>query len=190
MKKKIYIAVLSLALACTAFGCGKKEEDPKVKIQQDVMNFVNEELPAISSDRDNAISVYNTYFNTEDLDIKKFLNDLQTTAIPNMETYIDNLSAVETNTDEVEELKSLYLQCAQKQCDAMKMVASAIEEENPEFLIQANTMIDEASGFLTQYESKLRLMTIENDIEVNGTFNSAPAGSTGGTSEAPEDVAE
>lgn len=176
MKKKIYVAALALALVCSVTGCGKKEEDPKAEIQQDIVAFVNDELPAISADRDNAISIYNTYFSVEDLDIQSFLSDLRGTAIPDMETYTANLSAVETKTEEVAELKNLYLQCAQKQCDAMKMVASAIEEENPEFLTQANTMIDEAFGLLVQYESQLRALAIENDIDINGTFNGVSSG--------------
>lgn len=186
MKKKIYVAALVLALVCSVAGCGKKKEDPKAELREDIVTFVNDELPAISADRDNAISIYNTYFSAEDLDIQSFLNDLRGTAIPGMETYITNLSSVETNTEEVEELKSLYLQCAQKQCDAMKMVASAIEEENPEFLTQANTMIDEAFSLLTQYESQLRALTIDNDIEINGTFNAVSAGNGNGASDVTE----
>ncbi|MGN0151006.1 MAG: hypothetical protein ACI39Q_00910 [Wujia sp.] len=174
MKKKIYAAALTLMLACAVVGCGKKEDkdDPKAAVRQDVVEFVNDELPAISADRDHALGVYNSYFENDDVDIKSFLSDLQNTAIPEMETYITNLSAIEVATDEVTGLKDLYVQCAQKQCDAMKMVASAIEEENPEFLTQADEMISEASGLLTQYESQLRLLAVDNDIEIQGTMNS------------------
>lgn len=174
MKKKLFAVILTLALACVAVGCGKKEDDTKTKIQKDIVTFVNESLPAISADRDVAIAIYNTYFTAEDIDLQSFLGELQETAIPYMEIYIVNLTAVETQTDEVAALKDLYLQCAQKQCDAMKMVASAIEEENPEFLTQAEAMITEATSYLNQYESELRLLAIDNDITINGTFNSSP----------------
>lgn len=173
MKKNLFAVILTLVFACVAVGCGKKEDDTKTKIQKDVVTFVNESLPAISADRDLAISIYNTYFTAENIDLQSFLGDLQETAIPGMESYIANLTAIETQTDEVAGLKELYLQCAQKQCDAMKMVASAIEEENPEFLTQAETMIKEAASYMNQYESELRLLAMDNDITINGTFNSS-----------------
>ncbi len=179
MKKKLFAVIFTFVLACAAVGCGKKEDDAKTKIQRDVVTFVNESLPAISSDRDTAIAIYNTYFTAEDIDLQNFLGQLQDEAIPYMETYIANLTAIETQTDEVAALKDLYLQCAQKQCDAMKMVASAIEEENPEFLTQAETMIADAASYLNQYESELRLLAIDNDITINGTFNSSSDISTG-----------
>lgn len=162
-----------LALVCAAAGCGKSEDDAKTKLQLDVVTFVNESLPAISSDRDNAIAIYNSYFTAEDVDLTGFMGQLQDEAIPYMETYIANLTAVETQTDEVAALKDLCLQCAGKQCDAMKMVVSALEEENPEFLTQAEVMITESTSYMNQYESQLRLLAIDNDITINGTFNSS-----------------
>lgn len=189
MKKKLFAVILTLALACAAVGCGKKEDNTKTTIQQDVVTFVNESLPSISADRDAAIAIYNTYFTTENIDMESFLGDLQGTAIPYMETYIANLTAIETQTDEVAGLKELYLQCTQKQCDAMKMVASAIEEENPEFLTQAEAMITEATSYLNQYESELRLLAIDNDITINGTFNSSSdTSAVQGTSDATGDA--
>ncbi len=170
MKKKIYVAIMTLALACAMVGCGKKDNNDN-KVQEDITTFVNDSLPAISEDRDNAIAVYNSYFTGEDVDIQQYLKDLQDTAIPDMETYITNVTAIETSTDEVAGLKDLYLQSVQKECDAMKMVASAIEEDNVEFLTQADTMMGEATSFMTQYQSQLKVLAIDNDITINGSFN-------------------
>ncbi len=170
MKKKIYAVIMTLALACAMVGCGKKDNNDN-KVQEDITTFVNDSLPAISEDRDNAIAVYNSYFTGEDVDIQQYLKDLQDTAIPDMETYITNVTAIETNTDEVAGLKDLYLQSVQKECDAMKMVASAIEEDNVEFLTQADTMMGEATSFMTQYQSQLKILAIDNDITINGSFN-------------------
>ena len=169
MKKKIYAVIMTLALACAMVGCGKKDNNDN-KVQEDITTFVNDSLPAISEDRDNAIAVYNSYFTGEDVDIQQYLKDLQDTAIPDMETYITNVTAIETNTDEVAGLKDLYLQSVQKECDAMKMVASAIEEDNVEFLTQADTMMGEATSFMTQYQSQLKILAIDNDITINGSF--------------------
>lgn len=170
MKKKIYAAALTLMLACAFTGCGKKEETVN-KVQEEIVTFVNESLPAINSDRENAIAVYNTYFTSEDADLQQYLANLNDTAIPDMETYVANVTAIETESEEVTNLKSLYLQSVQKECDAMKMIASAIEEDNVEFLTQAETMMKDAQSYMTQYQSQLKILAIDNDITINGSFD-------------------
>ena len=62
MKKRVYIAVVTLALASLFAGCGKKSADAAVSVKDDVVEFVNEELPAAKADHDNAIGIYNAYF--------------------------------------------------------------------------------------------------------------------------------
>ena len=71
MKKRVYIAVVTLALASLFAGCGKKSADAAVSVKDDVVEFVNEELPAAKADHDNAIGIYNAYFtgsSDQDLD--------------------------------------------------------------------------------------------------------------------------
>lgn len=166
MKEKIYLAVIILALACASFGCGNKDNADNV-LQEDITTFVNESLPSISEERNNAISIYNSYFASEDTDVSQFLTDLQDNAIPDMEEYIYNLNAVETQTDEVAALKELYVQSVQAEYDAMKLVASAIEDENEEYLTQADELIDEASSLMSQYDSQLKSLAADNNISIN-----------------------
>ena len=41
MKKRVYIAVVTLALASLFAGCGKKSADAAVSVKDDVVEFVN-----------------------------------------------------------------------------------------------------------------------------------------------------
>ena len=78
MKKKVYMAVLTLAFAGLFAGCGKKAEDPGVSVKDDVVEFVNVELPAAKTDHDNAIAIYNAYFaDTGSQDLDTFKTSLQ-----------------------------------------------------------------------------------------------------------------
>lgn len=172
MKKKIFTAVLILSLSVSMIGCGKKGSD-KDSLKNDIIEFVNDELPSISEDRDNAIDIYNSYFTTEDVDMDNFLVNLKESALPKMQTYITNLTAIEVSTDEVSGLKDLYLQSSQKQYEAMTLVVSAIEGENPEYLTLADSLIDESKSLLTQYESQLKILAVDNNITINGTFTSS-----------------
>lgn len=172
MKKKIYILAFVMVFAVLTVGCGKKKDSPEDVLKNDIVEFVNEELPAIQADRDNAIDIYNSYFAEEYVDMDKFLADLKNNALTDMETYIANLSAIEVSTDEVAALKDLYLQSSRKQYEAMKLVISAIEGENPEYLTQADGLIQESKSLLTQYESQLKILAVDNGITINGTFTS------------------
>lgn len=168
MKKIVYIAVVTLALASLFAGCGKKSADAAVSVKDDVVEFVNEELPAAKADHDNAIGIYNAYFTgSSDQDLDAFKTSLQDTAIPAMENCITTISNIEVATDEVKALKDSYLQSVQKECEAMKMVVSAIDGENADYLTQADSLIAEAATLRSDYQTKLQAIANEQGIVVN-----------------------
>jgi hypothetical protein len=84
---------------------------------------------------------------------------------------VDELTAIETTSDEVTELKNLYLQGSQKQLDAMNKVATAITEESTDYLTEADNDITESKSYFTQYESQLKLLAIDCNITINGSFS-------------------
>lgn len=173
MKKKLYIATLALAMVAALAGCGKKKKteeakaDPNIAIRDDVVEFVDVEFKGIRSDWDEAIAEYNKFFEGDMSDSKQFAEDLRLTTIPKIETFISNLDAISVDSSEAEYLRSLYKIGAEKQRDAMAMVASAIEEESQEFLDQADDLIAEANGYLETYDSELQKLATEYNFTVN-----------------------
>lgn len=179
--KKLYMVGLSVALVASVVGCGKKNKtadgsdvanESADSVQEEIISFVNVELPAIEADQASAIATYNSYFNDGNINVESFGNDLNNTAIPSMETFINNLTAIETKSDEVANLKNLYLQGAQKQYDAMVLAASAISEQDSDYLTQANDCIATADSYFVQYESQLRLLSIDFDFNIDGQVTS------------------
>lgn len=175
MKKKLYIMTLLVCIISMFAGCGKKKEDetedPNAPVKEDLVEFVNNKLPAIEGDRNNAVAIYNSYFESEDVNLEQFSSDLQGTAIPSMETYITNLTNIEVSTDEVKALKDLYLQSAQKQLDAMNKVSAAISEQNPDYLEEADALIEESENLILQYQTQLRTLAMDMGVTVNGSFS-------------------
>lgn len=174
MKKKLYIFSMLLALACATFGCGKEEKKDvteEVSVKEDVVEFINDELTPIEAYRNSAIAVYNSYFATEDVDLNLFITNMKDSAIPSMETYISNLTNVEVATTEVTTLKNLCLQSAQKQHDAMLKIVLAVEEQNPDYLTEAETLITEAEESMAQFESNLRTIATDNGITIEGSVS-------------------
>lgn len=170
MKKRLYIIGVTAALACAMVGCGKKEttEDTGVSVRDDVIEFVNVELPAAKADHDSAIAAYNAYFaDGSNQDLAAYKDTLQNTAIPTMENCITTISGLETATDEVKTLKDTYLQSVQKEYEAMKMVVSAIDGENADYLTQADSLISEAASLMNDYQTQLQTIANEQGIVVN-----------------------
>jgi hypothetical protein len=174
LAKKICVLMAGFSIITGLVGCGKKsEDDPYADIREEVVSFVNEDLASISSDRDDAVAIYNDYFTSDNKEPQVFLDSLNNEAIPKMQTFVDNLTAIETESDEVANLKSLYLQGSQKQLDAMNKVALAITEENTDYLTEADNDISESKSYFTQYESALKLLAIDCNITINGSFTDA-----------------
>lgn len=172
MKKKICIILTGLMMTCALVACGKdkKEEvavDETKTVQEDLVEFINDELPGIAIDKDNALTIYNSYFNGTEVDNSALLTDLKSNAIPSLEKYIENLSAIEVETDEVKEVKQAYLMGVQKQYEAMKMVVNAVENEMPDYLVQAEALIVEAQTYMNDYENKVKELAASNQITIN-----------------------
>lgn len=170
MKKKILAITLLFSITAAFCACGKEspaEETTENLVKKDVVEFVAQELPAIKEQRDSAIGIYNSYFSTENADVEAFKESLKNDAIPGMEKYLEELNAIETSTDPVTELKGIYCQSAQRQYDAMKMVLSALEGENADYLTQAQNLVSESEEFMKQYKDKLSSIAKDNDITLN-----------------------
>lgn len=172
MKKKLYVVGLAVALACCAFGCGKKAEDNQeaavVDVKADVVTFVNEKLSAAKAYQDSAIMIYNSYFSEDNTqDLAAFRESLESTAIPAMENCVNTINGIEVATEEVSAMKAIYLQSVQKEQAALKMVVSAIDGENPEYLTQADSLITESANLMKEYQSQLDKIAAEQGIIVN-----------------------
>lgn len=173
MKKKIYVMFMLLAMLFTVAGCGKENKEnvsEEVSVQDDIVNFVNVELAGIMTYRDTAIESYNSYFMEESVNVSDFLTELEAAAIPNMESFVSELEKIQVETPEVQELKDMYLESANMQLEAMRMVVTAIKEENPDYLAEADILISGAGDIMIQYESKLKLLCIDYDVDINGSF--------------------
>jgi len=53
----------------------------------------------------------------------------------------------------------------------MKKVVLAVEEQNPEYLTEAETLIAEAESSMIQYESELRLLAVDHGITIQGSVS-------------------
>ena len=179
MKKRILAVLLSAAMVVSVVGCGKKKDDdsaadPEATVQEEIVKFVNEDLPSINADRDSAVSVYNAYFEDgADQDSEAWKTKLETEALVSYDTYLDNLNALSYENAEVNNLKDLYVKSSEGQRDAIQHVVNAISEVNTDELDAAQQSITDSQTYLKMYQDELTRLCESYGIEMIGEFSTS-----------------
>ena len=178
MKKRILAVLLSAAMVFSVVGCGKKKDDdsaadPEATVQEEIVKFVNEDLPSINADRDSAVSVYNAYFEDgADQDSEAWKTKLENEALASYDTYLENLNGFEYTNAEVSNLRDLYAKSAHSQRDAIQYVVDAITDLDSTKLDDASQSIKDSKTYLQMYEDELERLCDEYGITINGEFQS------------------
>lgn len=177
MKKRILALVLATAMIFGVVGCGKKkdkEEATGASVQEEIVKLVNEDLPGIAADRDNAVSIYNDYFkDSSSQDSESWRTKLESEALTSYDTYLANLDALTYENSEVQNLKDLFAKSASSQRDAIQCVVDAINNLDSAKLGEASQCIDDSETYLKMYEDELKRLCETYNIEIIGEFQSS-----------------
>ena len=170
--KKIMTLMLCIILVLGVSGCKKSEEtDPNKNLKDELVKFINEDIPSIQNDRDAAVNLYNSYFTSENTNAEEFASQLETTAIPKLEKFLSNIDAISLTQDRVIALRDELKNASTKQLEAIKLVVQAIKENNPDLLTTADTLITESKNIIADYEKQLKQLSEELEIEISGEFS-------------------
>ena len=176
MKKRILALVLATAMIFSVVGCGKKKDKDEAtgaSVQEEIVKLVNEDLPGIAADRDNAVSIYNDYFkDSSSQDSESWKTKLESEALTSYDTYLANLDALTYENAEVQNLKDLFAKSASSQRDAIQYVVDAITDLDSTKLDDASQSIKDSKTYLQMYEDELERLCDEYGITINGEFQS------------------
>ena len=177
MKKRILALVLATAMIFSVVGCGKKKDKDEAtgaSVQEEIVKLVNEDLPGIAADRDNAVSIYNDYFkDSSSQDSESWKTKLESEALTSYDTYLANLDALTYENSEVQNLKDLFAKSASSQRDAIQCVVDAINNLDSAKLGEASQCIDDSETYLKMYEDELKRLCETYNIEIIGEFQSS-----------------
>ncbi len=189
MKKRIFAILISMAMLLCVFGCGKKDEEAteaaSTAVRDDVLKLVNADLPGIVADRDNAVNIYNSYFENGAGDAQEWIVKVRDEAIPAYDTYLNNLKGLSYESSEVQELLDLYIKSSEAQRAAMQSVVDGVSNVDASKLDEAQQSINDSKTYLSEYETKLTDLCSVNGITINGSFGSASMSDA-----VPDDAAE
>ena len=193
MKKRILALVLATAMIFSVVGCGKKKDKDEAtgaSVQEEIVKLVNEDLPGIAADRDNAVSIYNEYFkDSSSQDSESWKTKLESEALTSYDTYLANLDALKYENAEVQNLKDLFAKSASSQRDAIQCVVDAINGLDSAKLGDASQCIADSETYLKMYEDELKRVCENYNIEIIGEFQTSKmvdASSGDATSTDPE----
>ncbi|MBE6694028.1 MAG: hypothetical protein E7589_04620 [Ruminococcaceae bacterium] len=152
------IAVAAVILAIVLFG----GEDA---VQSDLLDYINNDMTDVSALDSDVVDLYNKAKNSvNDYTMYQILCD---EVIPKSKELIEKAEAVEIGTDEVKAAHELYLDAINKQNQALTLMLSALENQDYTVLTQANEKLDESRRLMRDYESELKALAKEHDVEIN-----------------------
>ena len=182
MMKKLIALMLCFILVISFVGCGKKEEastedtsvveDTGVTVEEEIVKFVNTDLPAISAEKDEAIATFNKYFNGG-VDASAWAGELESSALVGLDSFLTNIDDLSYTNAEVNNLKDLYRKSVASERDAVQNVVLAINNVDSDSLGTASQDIADANKYLQMYQDELISLCDKYNIVTVGTFSEA-----------------
>jgi hypothetical protein len=159
MLKKRVLAVLVFSFFLVLAGCGGP-------VQDDILNYINEEMKTAQELEDKAVSAYEGVAGVNYKDDQTMYDAVVNVVIPNYTKLITELEDVPIETDELKEIHDLYLSGAKLQLSAFEKIIEALEKQDSNLIDEANQLLEEGRLQIEDYNKKLDELAKENNVEI------------------------
>lgn len=174
MKKFLALCLMGVMLFAIT-GCGEEEKDV---VQDDLIQYVETDLPTIKGDEATAVNRYNEVSaGIADMDRKTILSAFNDEIIPSYTTFYNNLMNLSVATEEVKALKETYVEGAKLQLEGMTALSKAIQDNDSEAAQAANEQIAQGKTKIEQHRSDITKLASEHNISIK-TADSTQAEAT------------
>lgn len=155
----IIAASVIIIIAVVALSSGEDE------VQNDILNYVNEEISDISDIQDKVYEAYeNARENSED--DAEFYDMLLEDVIPSSQELIDDAESISPETPEVQEIHEFYISAVNEQHNGFTMLLAAIENYDTAQIAEANEKLNSARKNMRTYDKKLDALAKEHGVEI------------------------
>jgi hypothetical protein len=158
MVKRV-LAVVVLGLLLVLAGCGGP-------VQDDILNYLNEEMKTAQTLEDKAISSYEGVAGVNYTDDQTMYDALVNEVIPNYTDLISELETVSIESDELKEVHEIYLSGAKLQFSAFEKIIEALEKQDSSLIDEANQLLEEGRLQIEDYNDKLDELAKEHNVEI------------------------
>lgn len=174
--KYMITSVATIALLAGLAACGTTAEPETDPVKDDLNSYLNQ-METIQPVQQEAINLYNSYVNSVDSDSQELLTALNGSIIPTYESYLTQLNAVTADTTEVQNVKAICVNGADKQLEALNKVVDAIDACDASMLSEADVLIADSESIFSDYENQLS--TLASQHEINLISSRTTSNSTG-----------
>jgi hypothetical protein len=157
VRRVLAVAVFGVFLILA--GCGGP-------VQDDILNYINEELKTAQELEDRAVFAYEGVAGVNYTDDQTMYDALVNEVIPNYTDLVSELQTVSIETDELKEVHEIYLSGAKLQFSAFEKIIEAIEKQDASLIEEANQLLNEGRQQILDYNDKLDELAKEHDVEI------------------------
>lgn len=144
MKKLLYVPMLVLLLQCSGD-----------KVQQDLLNYINVEMPSVAALESEAGSAYESVSGENYQSDSLMYFTIAETVVPRYQEFYDKLKNIKPATEEVANLHKEYVQAAADQLEAFKLILEAIEKQDAQIITRANEDLAEGRALIKMWRADL-----------------------------------
>lgn len=153
------VTISALLICVTALaGCGS---DP---VQDDLINYINNQLPAIATLEDKVTSEYQAIKKDSNADDAAFAAKLKDVIIPASDELIAKSKATVLATEEVKKLHDKYIASMTKQSEAFAILLDAAKNSDENLVKTANDKLTEAENLSKEYLADLETLKKDHDV--------------------------
>jgi hypothetical protein len=135
-------------------------------VQDDILNYVNDELSTARDLEVQAITSYEGVSGANYQDDQTMYDALVNKVIPNYTEFIKELESVTIETEELEEIHALYIAGAKLQYDGFLIVVEALEKQDANLIEEANKLLNEGRETINDYNAKMKELAKEHDVKL------------------------
>jgi hypothetical protein len=159
MLKKRVLAVAVIGFFLVLAGCGGP-------VQDDILNYINEELKTAQELEDKAVSAYEGVAGANYKDDQTMYDALVNVVVPNYTDLITVLEDIPIETDELQEIHDIYLSGAKVQLSAFEKIIEALEKQDSNLIEEANQLLEVGRLQIEDYNDKLDELAKEHNVEI------------------------
>lgn len=136
----------------------------KDPVQTDLLDYINKDLKELADLESAAVDAYggvtgDNYTSDQDL-----YQTLETTVIPKYKEFNARLESVSVATSEVKEVHEKYISGSNKQYQAFLKLQVAIEKQDKNLVLEANSLLDAARKDLRDWKFELTELCSKHSV--------------------------
>lgn len=133
-------------------------------VQDDLLNYINNELDALVELEEEAVSEYESVVGDNYIDDWTTYFHIEEVVIPKYRHFVDKLESIRPATKEVREVHEIYIEAVNKQQNAMVKILAGIEAQNLELIFDANELLDEGRAGIRKFINEIEELADNHNV--------------------------